>query len=754
LAIHGELTPSTDCEGCDDFAFAHWLKAHGGVAIVAHPGGPPPAGDEILDTSTKRSPGWSDSFVHGLALANCVPYCPEQTFLNDSALVTWTWHGFRLFPAATSDIHHFRADKYSASCGEGDTLTGISGAAVCWVPDTFPLLQQPGERRQLVLEAMRLRRCYASQPYFPRLKLELCTNWNTSTSTCIGSKVAMGAAVPALASTTVQVVAFASRDPNPTHTHPALSRVELIGINRSLEPYGSSLLTSADCPGEVCNLAYPFQPPTGAGGSVVPYAVYAQVVTVPGGSQPTRAISAPIFLNWVSADGCPADAPDFDEDFVPDCLDNCPLIANGSQADSEKTPDGFGLIPDRLGDACDVDSDGDGFCDPGANQAACNDNREIINANPLTLGPPKDPPDIPVANCAVGTGGCVGTDLCPDKPDDDCGGGSPCDSDMDGVPDACDLCPHIDSQGTADADDDGVGDLCDNCKYIPNPRSLDPTYGPWASVAARTAVGGQLDDDADGFGNACDLDLDGDRYTEACERDIVGESTFEPVDAQCPVPVPPDPECGVPAVVPCSIHDLNERDSQVDGLDVSRAIFLLANHSDLNSPPASCCIKPPFPLVPNCTASDCGDCVGSKCDDGDGIPNDGADEGSVVGDTLCVNATSGCDDNCPRVANPTQEVGLGPIIGEACRCGDVNTDGTVNVSDIIGANTCIYNPQTTQFDCTRCDVNNDGRCDVQDLTRMNSAIYESCIPVCKLYPEGTALPGVKAPPVPPTCDLL
>jgi hypothetical protein len=31
LAIHGELTPSTDCEGCDDFAFAHWLKAHGVV---------------------------------------------------------------------------------------------------------------------------------------------------------------------------------------------------------------------------------------------------------------------------------------------------------------------------------------------------------------------------------------------------------------------------------------------------------------------------------------------------------------------------------------------------------------------------------------------------------------------------------------------------------------------------------------------------------------------------------------------------
>ena len=156
--------------------------------------------------------------------------------------------------------------------------------------------------------------------------------------------------------------------------------------------------------------------------------------------------------------------------------------------------------------------------------------------------------------------------------------------------------------------------------------------------------------------------------------------------------------------------------------------------------------------MPNCTASACGDCLGPACDDSDGVPNDGADAGSTVGDTPCSNGSANCDDNCPRVSNPGQEVVLGPpAIGRACRCGDVNSDGTVNIRDLIGANVCNFDPLTTAYDCTRCDVNNDGRCNVLDLTRINYAIFGSCIPVCRLYPE--RLPGV-TPPTAPACDCF
>ncbi|NJL43877.1 MAG: hypothetical protein HC945_00945 [Nitrosarchaeum sp.] len=63
------------------------------------------------------------------------------------------------------------------------------------------------------------------------------------------------------------------------------------------------------------------------------------------------------------------------------------------------------------------------------------------------------------------------------------------DRDVDGVGDACDLCPDVKDALQNDRDNDGWGDACDNCPGVYNP--------------------GQLDDDLDGVGFACD-DNDGD----------------------------------------------------------------------------------------------------------------------------------------------------------------------------------------------------------------------------------------------------
>ncbi len=126
--------------------------------------------------------------------------------------------------------------------------------------------------------------------------------------------------------------------------------------------------------------------------------------------------------------------------------DNCPLVPNPGQENSD-------LPPDALGDACDPDIDGDGRRNP---QDNC----------PLVSNPPALLPD---------------------------GGVGQPDNDGDGQGDACDddECPG--GQG------DGVPWASDNCPTACNPRVAQPD-GAWA----------QPDDDGDAVGNACDPDSDND----------------------------------------------------------------------------------------------------------------------------------------------------------------------------------------------------------------------------------------------------
>jgi hypothetical protein len=133
----------------------------------------------------------------------------------------------------------------------------------------------------------------------------------------------------------------------------------------------------------------------------------------------------------------PAPAPtDNDGDGVPNSSDNCPLVANADQTDSDH---------DGQGDACDADADTDGDGVP-----------SVADNCPL------------VANA--------------DQADSDHDGtGNACDGDADGdgdgVANASDDCPQNANADQADYDRDSIGDACDadsDGDGVPNTTDLCP----------------------------------------------------------------------------------------------------------------------------------------------------------------------------------------------------------------------------------------------------------------------------------------
>lgn len=276
---------------------------------------------------------------------------------------------------------------------------------------------------------------------------------------------------------------------------------------------------------------------------------------------------------------CAGRGGDSDGDDVCQAGDNCPEAVNPDQRDQDG--DGFGDACDATPLPCDDhggDADGDTICADVDNCVAlANRNQLDLDADGVGDACDPTPPTTEPGRCRERGGDldddawCGVDDNCPNtaNPRQD-------DTDADGVGDACDaeICNGDDDDGNGDVDDgfadtdgDGVADCVDVCPATPNADvdgddivdcldvcpadpdndvDKDLVCGDVDNCALR-ANANQADNDADGIGNACDVetcdgvDNDGDNSVDEGMPDADGDGVCDDVDP-CPGDTINDPD--------------------------------------------------------------------------------------------------------------------------------------------------------------------------------------------------------------------
>jgi len=141
----------------------------------------------------------------------------------------------------------------------------------------------------------------------------------------------------------------------------------------------------------------------------------------------------------------------YDNDTIDIYIDNCPEIANEDQLDSDN---------DNVGDACDLDVDGDGV-------------PQDLDNCPYDLNP--EQLDIDTDQIGDACDNCL---LIPNENQIDVDNdqiGNLCDDDIDGdsILNEEDNCDYVVNEHQFDNDSDGIGDTCDNCPSIYNDAQND-----------------------------------------------------------------------------------------------------------------------------------------------------------------------------------------------------------------------------------------------------------------------------------------